>query len=450
MKEISKEIAALREPLLRDLEELVAIPSVMEREQACANAPFGPGVRRAFDCFLQLAQEKGFAVRDWNGYALDAQIGTGDAYIGVLGHLDVVEARHQPEWESDPFCLREKEGMLYGRGVNDDKGPLLAALYAAWLIKEQGWKLKYPIRIIAGGAEETTWECMEHYFQHNAQPLYGFSPDGNFPIVNGEKGILQVRFVFPPCQARIQSAPRLNFVCGDLRVELKTDEEAVFAKAQSQIRQGDRLLLQYRGKSALSRNPQRGDNAIFHFAHDFAGKKWNDASLEALVRLLDEQFCDDHYGKKSGLFAEDANMGTTSVCPMSVNSGEQLELCVDIRYVRSVSEQTLLTRLEQIAARYQAKMESIKEKRLLYVAEETPLIQALKHAYEHVTGEKAQVLTKGGASYARVLERGVAFGATFEGEDPRPHMANERMPIASLLRACEIYYEALKELAVEG
>ena len=108
--------------------------------------------------------------------------------------------------------------------VNDDKGPLLAALYAAWLIREQGLPLRHPIRIIAGGAEETTWECMEWYFQKNPQPLCGFSPDGNFPIVNGEKGILQVRFLFPKTQGvTLASAKRANFVCDDLLAELPFD-----------------------------------------------------------------------------------------------------------------------------------------------------------------------------------------------------------------------------------
>ena len=428
-----KSVKDCEKQLLEDLKKLVSIPSVMDRTTAFEKAPFGIDVRNAFDEFKNIAIRLGFQVRDIDGYAIDAQIGEGDDYIGVLGHLDVVEARNQDGWESDPFTMKIEDGMLYGRGVNDDKGPLLAALYAAWLVKENGLKLKHPIRIIAGGAEETTWECMEYYFKKNPQPLWGFSPDGNFPIVNGEKGILQVRFVFPISdKVRIHSKHRLNFDCDDLTVEI------------------DGKKSKYIGTKTLSRNPQRGNNAIFQFVKDMQDVEIHDQSLKCLVQMVKNQFLDDFYGEKSGLYAIDKEMGTTSVCLMSLESNQDVfELCVDVRYVKSVDEEELIKRLTEIAKEYTVDLEILKRKKLLYVPEDSELIQSLKRAYQQVTGEKAQVFTKGGASYARVLDRGVAFGATFEGEDPKPHMANEQMPVNSLMKACEIYYEALSELVLQ-
>ena len=128
---------------------------------------------------------------------------------------------------------------------------------------------------------------------------------------------------------------------------------------------------------------------------------------------------------------------------------EGIEVCIDIRYVKSTTKQQLWERVSSLADRYQAKAEIIREKRLLYVDEDSPLILALKTAYQKVMHEKAEVFTKGGASYARVLDQGVAVGATFDGEDTHPHMANECQKISSLLKACEIYYESLVELAVK-
>ena len=114
--------------LLQDLKQLVEIPSVRD---AGISAPFGKEIRNAMDVFLQIAQREGFSVHDFDGYAVDAQLGEGDDYIGVLAHLDVVEAGERSHWHGDPFQMREIDGMLYGRGVNDDKGPLLAA-YRQW------------------------------------------------------------------------------------------------------------------------------------------------------------------------------------------------------------------------------------------------------------------------------------------------------------------------------
>ncbi|CDK24191.1 unnamed protein product [Kuraishia capsulata CBS 1993] len=45
------------------------------------------------------------------------------------GHYDVIEADGS-FWDSDPFTITASDGYLYGRGVTDNKGPMLAAVYA--------------------------------------------------------------------------------------------------------------------------------------------------------------------------------------------------------------------------------------------------------------------------------------------------------------------------------
>ncbi|PLB41385.1 glutamine amidotransferase subunit DUG2 [Aspergillus candidus] len=55
-----------------------------------------------------------------------------DKTILFYGHYDVVAAdANQAKWNTDPFQLTSVDGFLYGRGVSDNKGPILAALYAA-------------------------------------------------------------------------------------------------------------------------------------------------------------------------------------------------------------------------------------------------------------------------------------------------------------------------------
>lgn len=452
MKTIRKEIMKYKEEMLKDLDTLVSIPSVLDSSSCANHAPFGKEIRRVFDAFAEIAESKGCCVHDDEGYAIDAQIGEGEEYIGVVAHLDVVEAYELEKWESAPFQLTQRDGMLFGRGVNDDKGPLLAALYAMHIIHEQGLPLKYPIRLIAGGAEETTWECMEHYFASHEQPICGFSPDGNFPIVNGEKGIVQCVFQFPQDRdpLEIKSFERINFVCDRLIVSLPNTFDIPATNMKETREEQGKTILSYHGLRALSRNPQRGKNAIFSFVKDFGSYPSEGFAFASLQAMLYNEFLDDDYGKKSGLYAEDSAMGTTSVCPMSLTWNAQTrEVCIDIRYVKSITEEQIMKRLEEIAHTYGAKLDIIKKKKLLFVKEDSTLIQALQAAYEKVTGEQAETFSKGGASYARVLDHGVAFGATFPGEDPYPHMPNEHMSIESLCKACEIYYEALCLLAVD-
>jgi di- and tripeptidase len=55
-----------------------------------------------------------------------------DKTILFYGHYDVVGAEtNRPKWRTDPYQLTSINGFLYGRGVSDNKGPILASLYAA-------------------------------------------------------------------------------------------------------------------------------------------------------------------------------------------------------------------------------------------------------------------------------------------------------------------------------
>ncbi|HCW74622.1 MAG TPA: hypothetical protein DHM90_13510 [Clostridiaceae bacterium] len=59
------------------------------------------------------------------------------------------------------------------------------------------------------------------------------------------------------------------------------------------------------------------------------------------------------------------------------------------------------------------------------------------------------MLTKGGASYARTLDNGVAFGPTFPGETANSHLENERLSLSSIQCAMEIWIQSL-EILTEG
>lgn len=435
---------------LEDLRDLVKIASIRDISSAKENAPFGSEIRKAFDKFMDIAKREGLKVYDERGYAVSAQIGEGEEYIAVIGHLDVVEASDTKLWKYDPFTLNEKNGILYGRGVNDDKGPLLAALYAVSRIKQENIALRYPIRVIAGGAEETTWECMKEYFKNHKQPICGFSPDGNFPIVNGEKGILQVKFsLLKDEKLEVKSKTKLNYVCDDLEIIIPAKQNISFIKrAEIMKKEDDGIHIFYKGVRSLSRNPQRGKNAIYAFTNDFINNLVDYPSLNIMLKMIYDKFLDDVYGKKSGLYHTDNEMGIGSVCLMSMNTSDtDIELCIDVRYVKSMDKKEVLKKLTSIADQYGCKLEIINYKPLLYVPEDSELIRSLKKAYKKVMNEEAEVFTKGGASYARVLDNGIVFGATFPGENPQPHMPNECMSIDSLMKAHEIYYEALKELA---
>lgn len=441
MTEFQKKWHAYEDEFLTDLRRLVEIASVRDTTHATPGCPFGPKIAQAMDCFIQVAEKCGLETHNLSGYACDARLGEqSQGYIGILGHLDVVEARESEQWHTPPFTVTlDEQRMLYGRGVNDDKGPLLATLYAVRIMKDLQIPLKYGIRIIAGGAEETTWECMDKYFSHEPQPLMGFSPDGNFPIVNGEKGIRKYDLVFRTASP-IAGCPELHdLTCATLRNYVCDDVCCKMDGVGS---------LRFTGQRALSRNPQRGQNALFSLAQHFRNIELAQPAINACIAFLNDALAPDPYGRACGLYASDADMGTTSVCPTGCEQKKDgLHLYVDIRYPRSITPEELDDRLQRLGTQYGFDFTVEDQKRLLYVAPDHPLITALGQAYTQVTGEQAECLTKGGASYARVLDCGIAFGATFPDEETYPHMPNERISLDSLSRAAEIYFHAIRRLS---
>ena len=84
-----------------------------------------------------------------------------------------------------------------GRGVQDDKGPSLAALYAVKSLLDDGIQFTKRIRFIFGTDEETLWRCMNRYNQIEEQADLGFAPDSSFPLTYAEKGLLQVKLHGP-------------------------------------------------------------------------------------------------------------------------------------------------------------------------------------------------------------------------------------------------------------
>lgn len=76
--------------------------------------------------------------------------------ILFYGHYDVVNAepgKENGEWNSDPFKLRPSNGYLYGRGVTDNKGPIIGSIYAVAELAKSG-SLSCNVVFLLEGEEE--------------------------------------------------------------------------------------------------------------------------------------------------------------------------------------------------------------------------------------------------------------------------------------------------------
>ncbi|HBG7256415.1 M20 family metallopeptidase [Clostridioides difficile] len=452
-----------QENIIKDIRSLVEIPSIRDESTTDINQPFGIEIRNAFDKLIQIAKDKDFVVKDFDGYAIHIEYGEGEEVVGVLNHIDVVPIYNKELWKSKPFKVCQKDNYLYGRGVNDNKGPLIGILYALLFLRELNEKPKRKIRLIVGGAEETTWECMEHYFSVNEQPKFAFSPDGNFPIVNGEKGILyfNLRKKIDKDKFRnhnlvdIKSNKEDGFVCDKIEAVFKTNDKKDLVESLAyyteieELEEG-KVLVRYTGERTLSRNPHRSYNCAFSLAKDLEKiKKLNDKGV--IIRdILNSYFTDDNHGKKLGIYKEDLDMGVSTICIMSIFlEKNELNMKIDFRYPKGISWEFITNRINEIGKKENLIVDIYEDLKLLYVKPDSELINKLSSAYKQGFGKKAELFTKGAASYARVLKNGVAFGPTIEGDNPNSHQANENISIDTLYKAIEVYIYALYSLAFQ-
>ena len=171
---------------VKDLATLISFRSVLE--PATKQAPFGEQTAKALEFCLQLGKDFGFETINYDNYAGEIIFGEGEEF-GIIGHLDVV-----PEgigWNTPPYTLTKIDNIYSGRGIDDDKGPLLACLYALKTLKDKGIKPNKKFRLILGCNEETGWKDIDYLKTKTQWPKIGFSPDGAFSVSCAEKGVLR-------------------------------------------------------------------------------------------------------------------------------------------------------------------------------------------------------------------------------------------------------------------
>ena len=202
----------VKEQFLTSLQTIISYPSVLNEGEN--GTPFGQAIQDVLEKTLEIAQEMGFQTYlDPEGYYGYAEIGQGEELLAVLCHLDVVPAGDLEDWQTPPFEATLKDGWLIGRGVQDDKGPSLAALYAVKSLLDQGLVFTKRIRFIFGTDEETLWRCMNRYNQLEEKADLGFAPDSSFPLTYAEKGLLQVKLHGPGWDdLPLQAGQALNVV----------------------------------------------------------------------------------------------------------------------------------------------------------------------------------------------------------------------------------------------
>ncbi|MFN2747589.1 dipeptidase PepV [Bacillus sp. z60-18] len=458
-----QEVSKRKNEIVRDIQNFLKINSVLDEATASPEKPFGEGIHQCLTTLLEKGEENGFTVKNLDGYAGHIEWGEGDDIIGVLCHIDVVPPGDG--WTSDPFAADIRDGRIYARGALDDKGPTMAAFHALKIVKEMNLPLSKRVRIIIGTDEESDWRCVEHYFKHEDMPSAGFAPDADFPIIYAEKGLIDAALKIK-CPAAdpgadlvlksFGSGRRLNMVPDDAEAVLAgpitSDFEESFTSFVKEkhadgrlLKEGDTAVLKVHGKSAHAMEPDNGVNAGLVLAEFLHTQALDGAGLH-FVETVTNAFAGDTRGKKIGIAATDQISGdlTLNVGRLSYANGKGGEIGINIRYPVTGESGCVKNALESMPG---TELVSFKDSKPHYVPKDHELIQTLQRVYEEQTGKKAELISIGGATYARSLQAGVAFGPLFPGRPDVAHQKDEYMEVDDLLQSVSLYAQAIYELA---
>lgn len=429
MSEIKKYINEHKDEMIELLKELVAIPSV--QGEAEEGFPFGKEPARALETMLKKCEEYGFHVENVENYAGSADINDTPAELAVLTHLDVVPVGSG--WTTDPFVLRYESDTdkLVGRGAIDDKGPAVAALFAARAVKELGIPLKKGIRLIFGTNEENGSADLAYYRQKRELPPMVFTPDGDYPVINAEKGMLRVYFSsdFDDDEiVEIQAGTVVNAVPQFCTVSMYNDE-------------GENVEAVYEGVSAHASTPEKGDNAITQFLESYCGENM---LLVSLAKLFPHGETD---GKSCGLgFSDELSGKMTCVLSLLNTENGRLSGGIDIRFPLDREKSEISEIICEALEGAGCTIDSCDGVEPHCTDENSEFVQTLLRVYERVTGDKGQCIAIGGGTYVHEIEGGVAFGAEFPNQDGRMHSPDEFITVENLLKNAEIMAEAMVEL----
>jgi len=459
-------IDADKDSIVREIQNLVRIRSVEEQPEE--GKPFGKGPDEALRYMLQAGRSLGFDTENFDGYAGQIEYGSGQGIVGVLVHVDVV-----PEgdgWTHPPYSAKIIDGKIYGRGAYDDKGACIAALYALKALRASQIPIRKRIRIIIGANEETGMKDIPYYLTKEREPDMAFSPDAPFPVVYGEKGILELVFRKkfrqdgPGIISRIDGGTAAKIVPGRCSCVLRvnTEEKDRVITILSGMKTGFEKLHEYEpehqelsvtiiGKEAYGTTPDQGKNAISGMMAFLEKADFMEEELLTFIREYNRKIGEEYDGS-----ALKCNFSDDISTPLTFNTGTVLyengsiEMKAHIRYPIRTDHEDILRNIRDNFLPGDVSIEIDRLSKAHLIDKESFLVKKLMGIYREATGDTAaEPETMTGGTYARSLNNAVAFGPLFPGEKQMAHSTDEYLTIASILKAAKIYAQAMYELAAE-
>ena len=408
LREADDFIEANMEDIIKDIKAVVDIPSV--KSGAETGAPFGREIRRALDKALEIAGRMGFKTVNCEDYLGYAELpGQKEAYIGTIAHLDVVPAGNG--WNTDPYDMVVKDGYLMGRGVVDNKGPLILTYYMGKFFKDLGNPLPYSLRMMAGCDEESGMEDVEYYIRHYEEPVFLFTC-----------AVIRASLEQCPKADRIT----VTGVDGGVRIEAA-------------------------GIGGHASHAEGTINAIGLIADYLLDNSLVTEEEEKFLKIV-SLLCEDYQGHGLGIQCDDGIFPPLSIIGGMIRMEDGvLKQNFDSRYPTNTTGSDLVGKLSGLGARYGVTVTDVEDSVPFYIGADKPEIKACLDAGNEIRGVDGKPFTMGGGTYARHFKNAISFGTEIPAE-PLPdfvgkiHTFDEGIGIDRLKMSLKIYILALYRL----
>ena len=463
-KQIEAYFADKEAELIAAVSRLVSVPSV--KGPALPGCPFGEGPAAALEEALRLCEDWNLTARNLSGYVGVADLNELEDGLHILAHLDVVEPGDG--WRvTEPYLPLVSDGLLYGRGTSDDKGPLVAALFALRAVKDLGIPLSKNVRVIMGTDEESGFGDIKWYYENHPYAPCAFSPDAAFPLTNLEKGHFQ-----PHLRASWEAetgGPRVSSITGSKQVNVvpsaawavvsglpKEDLDSQVSSLEAELGvtvtarwEGDALHLQLAGKGTHASTPEEGNNALTALIALLCRLPLAELPSTRYLHTLGTLFPHgEHSGQALGIARSDELAGPLTLALTMLNWDETgFTARFDSRTSLEATEENTLTVATEALSAHGISLEGHMDPPH-HVPADSPFVQTLLRCYEQYTGEVGHCLSTGGGTYVHGIPGGVAFGTAMPGFQSGLHGPDERVSIADLLTSCKIFTQAILDLCV--
>lgn len=461
-KILNSYIDNLKDKIINSTCEVINIPSVFNNNDG-SNTPFGRDTVKALEYVLELGKSFGFRTKNIDNKCGYIEFGEGEKLLGIIGHLDVVPADN--DWSYSPFNATIDNNNIYGRGAIDDKGPVIAALYAMKAVADN-YNLDKRVRLILGLNEETNWECIERYKETEELPAISFSPDANFPCIYAEKTIesiyLKQKYVKNTTlyiEDISTNNNAINVVPKYCSIKLGFDNSKItniISDIKNILNNNDcdisieeidssHINLTSIGVASHAARPHLGKNAISKLLivlYDLF--RLYNIQLDILSYFI-KYIGDDYTGKNLGIDFEDESGNLTLNTAQFFLENDYLHIGFNLRIPVTVDYKNIENEFKKYCSN-NLELKVVKIQEPLYLKKTNPLVKQLSYIFNDYNNSNLEPEAIGGGTYARAFDNCISFGPKMPGAKDMCHQTDEYISIDNLIFCTKVYAQAILDL----